>query len=104
MPSVSTFSPDQLLQLRKIIAEVVAPQRSDQVAGLPQDIPLLSPASGLNSGPTTGLNVPNALLNNSNATSGEFQDGGLSQPQLVPSFLPTALQGSLGVPAHQPVP
>jgi len=104
MPSVSTFSPDQLLQLREIIAEVVAPQRSDQVAGLPQDIPLLSPASGLNSGPTTGLNAPNALLNNSNAMSGEFQDGGLSQPQLVPSLLPTALQGSLGVPNHQPAP
>ena len=104
MPSVSTFSPDQLLQLREIIAEVVAPQRSDQVAGLPQDIPLLSPASGLNSGPTTGLNAPNALLNNSNAMSGEFQDGGLSQPQLVPSLLPTALQGSLGVPIHQPAP
>ena len=98
MPSVSTFSPDQLLELREIIAEVIAPQRSDQVAGLPQDIPLLSPASGLNSGPTTGLNAPNALPNNSNATSGEFQDGGLSQPQLVPSLLPTALQGSLGIP------
>ena len=51
-------------KLREIIAEVVAPQRSDQVAGLPQDIPLLSPASGLNSGPTTGLNALNALLNN----------------------------------------
>ena len=69
MPSVSTFSPDQLLQLREIIAEVVAPQRSDQVAGLPQDIPLLSPASVLNSGPATGLNAPNALPN---TTSGEF--------------------------------
>jgi len=74
MPSVSTLSPDQLLQLHKIIAEVVAPQRSDQVAGLPQDIPLLSPASGLNSGPTKGLNAPNALLNDSNTRSGEFQD------------------------------
>ena len=102
MPSVSTFSPDQLLQLREIIAEVVAPQRSDQIAGLPQDIPLLSPASVLNSGPATGLNAPNALPNTSNATSGEFQDGGLSQPQLVPSLLPTALPGSLGVPVHQP--
>ena len=101
MPSVSTFLPDQL-QLREIIAEVVAPQRSDQVAGLPQDIPLLSPASGLNSGPTTSLNALNALLNNSNATSGEFQDDGFSQPQLVPSLLPMALQGSLGVTVHQP--
>ena len=53
MPSASTFSPDQLLQLCDIIAEVVAPQRSNQVAGSPQDIPLLSPARGLNSGPTT---------------------------------------------------
>ena len=58
MPSVSTFSPDQLLQFREIIAEVVAPQRSDQVAGLPQDIPLLSPAGVLHSGPATGLNAP----------------------------------------------
>ena len=96
MPSVSTFSLDQLLQLREIITEVAAPQRSVPVPGLPQDIPLLSPASS--------LNVPNALLNNSNATLGEFQDGGLSQPPLVPSLLPMALQGSLGVPNHQPAP
>ena len=104
MPSVSTFSPDQLLQLREIIAEVVTPQRSVPVPGLPQEIPLLSPASGLSSGPTTGLNAPNALLNTSNATLGEFQDGDLSQPQLVPSLLPTALHGSLGVPNHQLAP
>ena len=55
MPLVSTFSPDQLLQLCEIIAEVVAPQSSDQVTGLPQDIPLLSlclPARAVVSGIT----------------------------------------------------
>ena len=83
----STFSPHQLTQLREIIAEVISPQQPDQVPGLPQDVPLLSPASGLN------------------ATSGVIQDGGQPQHQLVPSF-PAALQGStlnLGIPISQTV-
>ena len=51
LSSGSQFSHDQLSQLRKIIAEVIGPQRtdSDQALGLPSDVPPFSPASGLNS-------------------------------------------------------
>ena len=90
----SQFSPDQLSQLRELIAETVTSQRSGpgEASGLLADVPLLSPASPLNIAATTateqnlnGVNLPNVI-----------QDGGLSLRQLVPS-LPQTSQG----PAQQ---
>ena len=80
----SQFSPDQLSQLRELIAETVSSQRSGpgEASGLLADVPLLSPASPLNIAATTateqnlnGVNLPNVI-----------QDGGLSLRQLVPSL------------------
>ena len=53
--SGSQFSPDQLSQLRKLIAETVGSQRSgpSEAPGLLADMPLLSPASPLNIATTT---------------------------------------------------
>ena len=53
--SGSQFSPDQLSQLRKLIAETVGSQRSGpgEAPGLLADMPLLSPASPLNIATTT---------------------------------------------------
>lgn len=85
----SQFSPDQLSQLRELIAETVGSQRSGlgEAPGLLADVPLLSPASPLNIAATTateqnlnGANFPNVI-----------QDGGLSLRQLAPS-LPQASQ------------
>ena len=85
----SQFSPDQLSQLRELIAETVSSQRSGpgEASGLLADVPLLSPASPLNITATTateqnlnGVNLPNVI-----------QDGGLSLRHLVHS-LPQASQ------------
>ena len=66
----SQFSPDQLSQLRELIAETVSSQRSgpDEASGLLADVPLLSPASPLNIVATTateqnlnGVNLPNVI-------------------------------------------
>ena len=90
----SQFSPDQLSQLRELIAETVGFQRSGpgEAPRLLAEVPLLSPASPLNIAATTateqnlnGVNLPNVI-----------QDGGLSLRQLVPS-LSQASQG----PAQQ---
>ena len=53
--SGSQFLPDQLSQLRKLIAETVGSQRSGpgEAPGLLADMPLLSPASPLNIAATT---------------------------------------------------
>ena len=53
--SGSQFLPDQLSQLRKLIAETVGSQRSGpgEAPGLLADMPLLSPASPLNIATTT---------------------------------------------------
>ena len=53
--SGSPFSPDQLSQFRKLIAETVGSQRSGpgEAPGLLADMPLLSPASPLNIATTT---------------------------------------------------
>ena len=86
----SQFSPDQLSQLRELIAETVGSQGSGpgEAPGLLADVPLLSPASPLNVAAITateqnlnGVNLPNVI-----------QDGGLSLRQFVPS-LPQASQG-----------
>ena len=89
LSSGSQFSHDQLSQLRKIIAEVIGPQRtdSDQALGLHTDVPPLSSASGLNS----VLN--NTLGQITKSLPHVIQDGGHSQHQLVPSR-PSAPQGS----------
>ena len=86
----SQFYPDQLSQLRELIAETVCSQRSGpgEAPGLLADVPLLSPASPLNVAAITateqnlnGVNLPNVI-----------QDGGLSLSQFVAS-LPQAPQG-----------
>ena len=93
----SQFSPDQLSQLRELIAETVGSQCSapGEAPGLLADVPLLSLASPLNVAaiPATeqnlnGVNLPNVI-----------QDGGLSLSQFVTS-LPQASQG----PGQQIVP
>ena len=82
--SGSQFSPDQLSQLRELIAETVGSQHSGpgEAPGLLADVPLLSPASPLNIAAITAteqnlnsVNLPNVI-----------QDGGLSLRQFVPSL------------------
>ena len=86
----SQFSPDQLGQLRELIAETIGSQRSGprEAPGLLEDVPLMSPASPLNIVAITateqnlnGVTLPNVI-----------QDGGLSLSKFVPS-LPQASQG-----------
>ena len=93
----SQFSPDQLSQLRELIAETVGSKHSGpgEAPRLLADVPLLSPASPLNVAAITtmeqnlnGVNLPNVI-----------QDGSLSLSQFVPS-LPQASQG----PGQQIVP
>ena len=93
----SQFLPDQLSQLRELIAETVGSQGSGpgEAPGLLADVPLLSPASPLNVAAITAteqnlnsVNLPNVI-----------QDGGLSLRQFVPSP-PQASQG----PSQQIVP
>ena len=93
----SQFSPDQLSQLRELIAETVGSQRSGpgEAPGLLADVPLLSPASPLNVAAITAMEQNLNGVNLSNV----IQDGGLSLSQFVPS-LPQASQG----PGQQIVP
>ena len=90
-PSSSQFSHGQLSQLRDMIAEVVGPQRTgpSQAPILPPEVPLLSPASVLNSAlnASSGQNLQN------------IQDGGLSQHQLVPSLPPALGSGNSSQPS-----